>query len=476
MMWRYNSCEVSVSSERVLHLALPPLLAGLTLLIFGVSTAAPAGLPESIIYNPLVADVIAQVTTPALKYELEGLTGERLVTVGGVSYTIDSRNILRGNAAELATQYAYEWLSETGLDVSYHTYTWGDYEGRNVVTEKRGVVDPEQIYLVTAHLDDMPPGARAPGADDNASGSVAVMLAARLLASRDLAYTVRFVLFTGEEYGLLGSDAYAADCAARGENIRGMINLDMIGYNTGSPVHEIFARSGDGVGAAESRQLATLFADTVSVYELDLIPQEIVIDDYPLVGGSDQWSFLVQGYPAILVSEGFESGDFNPHYHTVSDTLSLIDLDYYADLTRASIAALAHVGHILPDDGVGQLSGTVYDAQADQSAPQATVAAFWPTYHYTFTTETGRDGVYVLSVPAGAYTLTVRTASLAYAPVLVTDVVVSPGASVVQDVALGNGEGVPEPAPQPVADLGNPAQVLALLVYVWQAVFFSLEW
>jgi len=321
----------------------------------------------------------------------------------------------------------------------------------------------------------MPPGARAPGADDNASGSVAVMLAARLLASRDLAYTVRFVLFTGEEYGLLGSDAYAADCAARGEDIRGVINLDMIGYNTGSPVHEVFARSGDGAGAAESRQLATLFADTVSVYELDLIPQEIVIDDYPLVGGSDQWSFLVQGYPAILVSEGFESGDFNPHYHTVSDTLSMIDLDYCADLTRASIAALAHVGHILPDDGVGQLSGTVYDSQVDQPAPWATVTAFWPAYHYTFTARTDGDGAYALSIPAGAYTLSVRTVSLAYAPVVVTDVVVSAGASVVQDIALGDGEGVPEPAPEPAVDLGDPAQVLALLVYVWQVVFSSLS-
>jgi hypothetical protein len=474
MGWRSISCEVRVISDRSLHLVLPPLLAGLALLVFaGVATATPVDLPESIIYNPLVADVIAQVTKPTLKYELEGLTGERPVTVDGVSYTIESRNILEGDAAEMATHYAYEWLSETGLDVSYHAYTWGDYEGRNVVAEKRGLVDPEQVYLITAHLDSMPRGPRARGADDNASGSVAVMVAARLLAPHDLAYTVHFVLFTGEEYGLLGSDAYAAECAAREEDIRGVINLDMIGYNTGSPVHEVFARSGDAAGAAESRRLAAFFADLVSVYDLDLVPQEIVIDDYPLVGGSDQWGFLARGYPAILVSEGFESGDFNPHYHTVSDTLSMIDLDYCTDLTRASVAALAHVGHILPGDGVGQLSGTVYDAQADQSVPQATVAAFWSTYHYTFTTETDRDGAYTLSVPAGAYTLIVRTASLAYAPVVVTDVVVTPGASVVQDVALGVEK---DPAPEPAVDLGDPARVLALLVYVWQAIFASVEW
>ena len=465
-----------MSSDRLLRLVSPPLLAGLALLAFvGVVAAAPV--ESNVVYNPLVADVIAQVTTPTLKYELEGLTGERPVTVGGVSYTIESRNILEGEGALVATQYVYEWLAETALDVSYHAYTWGDYEGRNVVAEKRGLVDPDVIYLITAHLDDMPPGPRAPGADDNGSGSVAVMMAARLLAPRDLAYTVRFVLFTGEEYGLLGSDAYAADCSARGEDIRGVINLDMIGYNTGSPVHEIFARSGRTTGAAESRELAAIFAEMISVYDLDLIPKEIVIDDYPLVGGSDQWSFIVQGYPAILVSEGFESGDFNPHYHTVSDTLAVIDLDYCADLTRASIAALAHVSYILPSDDVGQLSGVVYDSEAGQPVSGATVAAFWPAYRYTFPTGTGRDGTYELLVPAGEYTLTVQATSRSNTPVAITHVVVPPGASVVQDVVLGDGkEAVPEPTPEPVADLGDPARVLALLVYVWQAIFASLEW
>jgi hypothetical protein len=287
------------SGRRLLRALLPLLLAGLGLLILAVgATAAP---PETVIYNPMVADVISQVTTPTLVYELEGLTGERPVTVAGISYTIATRNVLQIEAISMATRYAYEWLAGTGLDVSYHDYSWGDTEGRNVVAEKPGLVDPGEIYLITAHLDDMPPGPRAPGADDNASGSVAVMMAARLLAAHHFAYTVRFVLFTGEEYGLLGSSAYAADCAARGENIRGVINLDMIGYNTGRPVYEIFALEGDSATAAESRQLAGLFVDVASVYDLDLEPQELVMDVYPLVGGSDQWGFLQVGYGLELL-------------------------------------------------------------------------------------------------------------------------------------------------------------------------------
>ena len=146
------------------------LLASAGLLILAsVAGAAP---PDTVFYNPIVADVISEVTTPTLAYELEGLTGERPVTVAGISYTIATRNSLQSEAISMATRYAYEWLAETGLDVSYHEYSWGDHDGRNVVAEKPGLINPEEIYLITAHLDDMPPGPLAPGADDNASGSV----------------------------------------------------------------------------------------------------------------------------------------------------------------------------------------------------------------------------------------------------------------------------------------------------------------
>lgn len=459
-----------VSRLRLRYAVFSLLLAGIGLLTFSaVAMAAP---PDTVVYNPVVADVISEVTTQTLTYELEGLTGERPVAVAGISYTIATRNNLQSEAISMATRYAYEWFAETGLDVSYHTYSWGDYEGRNVVAEKPGLVDPDEIYLITAHIDDMPPGSLAPGADDNASGSVAVLLAARLLADRHLAYTVRFVLFTGEEYGLLGSDAYAVDCAARGETIQGVINLDMIGYNTDEPIHEIFALRGDSVVAENSRRLSELFVDVVALYDLDLVSRELIMDDYPLVGGSDQWSFLARGYPAILVSEGFEVGDFNPHYHTVDDALSEMDLDYCANIVRASIATLAHLAHILPDGSLGQLSGTIYDLHTEQPAARSTIVAFWPTYHYTFTTTTDEDGVYAMPLPAGEYALVVRPASLAYSATL-TGVVVPADGVVVQDVVLCTGEEavLEEPFVLPadfIFSLLKPARMFVLLIHYLQ--------
>jgi hypothetical protein len=430
MMIMMNRVSVRRQSPRLLQAALPVLLAGLALLAFWIGVAlaqAPADLPEAAGYNPLVADIVAQVATPTLKYDLEGLTGERPVTVAGSLYTITTRNSYQTQAISMATRYAYEQLAETGLAVAFHDYTWGSYQRRNVVAEKPGLVDADEIYLITAHIDDMPNSSVAPGADDNGSGSVAVLLAARLLASRHFAYTIRFVLFTGEEQGLRGSAAYAADCAARGENIRGVVNLDMIAYNSDA-LRAIDLHASNSVPA--SLALADVFSDVIGIYGLDLTPSRFV--DGWAVTRSDQWSFLARGYPAFLAIE--DDDDFTPYYHTNSDALATLDLDYYADFTRAAIAAIAHLARVLPGGGVGQLSGAATDLETSQPLSGATVAAFWPTYSYTFTALTDAGGAYTLFLPVASYTLTVE--SQFYYAVTVADVSIVTDTVTARDLEL----------------------------------------
>lgn len=93
--------------------------------------------------------------------------------------------------------------------------------GRNVVGIQPGEGRPGEIVVVCAHLDDMPEAGPAPGADDNASGSAAVLEAARILSQYRFDRTLHFVLFTGEEQGLLGSRHYVTDAQAGGSNIVG---------------------------------------------------------------------------------------------------------------------------------------------------------------------------------------------------------------------------------------------------------------
>lgn len=418
-------------TPRSLRTILPILLAStaLSVLLGGIASAAPTDLPPAIVFDQAIAATISQVSTRTLEYELAGLTGERPITVAGSLYTITTRYSYYTEAISLATRYAYEQLAESGLAVAYHPYTLDCcLPRRNVVAEKPGLVAPDEIYLITAHLDSMSrdqPYDLAPGADDNGSGSVAVLAAARLLAPHHFAHTVRFVLFTGEEQGLRGSAAYVAGCQARGENIQGVVNLDMIAYN--SDAERIIDLHGY-TGVPASLELTRIFSEVVSVYGLDLVTDRI--SDFWLIYVSDQWSFLQYGYPAFMVIEDID--DSTPAYHQISDTLSTLDLGYYADATRAAIATIAHLGQPV---SAGYLSGTVYALDTGNPLP-ATVSVFAPMAHYTYTTSTDASGRYLLPLAAGHYTLTAWPASPGHYLAMITNLSIITDAVTVQDIDL----------------------------------------
>jgi len=385
--------------------------------------ASPANLPTSPSYDPIIAEIITWVNTPTLAYDLAGLTGERPVVVAGSLYTIATRNSLQTEAISMATRYVYEQFASFGLPVAYHDYTYSSHRWRNVVAEKSGVISPSRIYALTAHVDNLPEGALAPGADDNGSGSVAVLTAARLLAPYHFTHTLRFVLFTGEEQWLRGSAAYAADCKARGEDIAGVVNLDMIAYNsTYQPIIDLYAQT----GMTGSLELTRLFSNVIGVYELDLIPHRYDVSSGFPIQNSDQWPFLQQGYPAFLAIEDLD--DMTPYYHTVGDTLETLDLAYYADYTRASIAAIVHLGGLL-----GELAGAVHETDTGRPL-EAVVEARASRHASPFTTSSTLTGAYTLSLPAGRYTVTI--ARPLYYPAVFTGVSIVGGVATQREATL----------------------------------------
>ncbi len=298
--------------------------------------AATSTLPATVEYDSWVAAVIAQVDTDVLYQYEEWLSGEDAALVGGQVYTITTRHTDSGLPIQMATQFVYEHLQGLGLAVEYHNWSRSDHSGRNVIATQPGRVDPEIVYIICAHLDDMPTGSVAPGADDNASGSAAVLMAADLLGGRDFSYTIIYALWTGEEQGMLGSTAWAAEAAAAGRNIAGVINLDMIGYDSdATPDIDLYARS----TVPGSVTLTHVLSDVVGLYELDLVPEIFV--DVTLGNYSDNRSFWDYGYAAFLAIE--DDDDFTPYYHTPSDTLATLNMAYMTDFTRAAVGTLAHL-------------------------------------------------------------------------------------------------------------------------------------
>jgi hypothetical protein len=296
--------------------------------------------PAAITPDSLIQEMIDQVDSATVYQYTGDLSGEWPTTIGGSPYTIVTRHTYSGTPIEKATQYAGEHLEALGLTVEYHE--WDDPTYPNVIGELVGEGSPDSIVIICGHIDDMPSGPLAPGADDNASGTTAVLVAADIMTNYDWHYTLRFALWTGEEQGLWGSYYYAQRCYSLNEPIVGVLNLDMIAYNTigSSPRIDLHADQ----TMPGTMDLAQLFADAVDAYNLNLIC-EIVPNG---TSASDHASFWAYGYVAILGIEDF--GDFNPRYHTTGDRLEYLDMGYYVEFVRASVATFAHMAGVRSDE------------------------------------------------------------------------------------------------------------------------------
>jgi PKD repeat protein len=357
------------------------------------------------VYNSTIQQMINQVNQTTVETYDGNLSGENPVNIGGSPYTITTRNTNSGTPIDKATQYVYEFMEGLGLAVSYHNWSLSGYSGRNVIGELAGTTQPDEIVLITAHLDCMPSSGTAPGADDNASGSVGVMVSAEILSQYQFYRTIRFVFFTGEEQGLLGSNVYADDVYAAGDNIVAVYNMDMLGYDgTGGPDLRLHTRLTSNPGYPGDLAIANTFIDVVNDYNMtnDLTP----ILDPDGITQSDHYPFWSNGYSAIL---GIEEHDFDmtPYYHTSSDTLSTLNLVYFTNFVKASVGTSAHLA--LLDDGtlIAGFSGSPTSGPAPLTVnfvDQSTGATSWSWDFGDSGTSTQQNPGHTYTTP-GVYTV-----------------------------------------------------------------------
>jgi hypothetical protein len=350
--------------------------------------------------DPLVEEMLALVNQGTLRQYEEWLTGEEPALVGGEPFVIATRYTFSDTHIQKATQFAFEHLETLGLETEYHQWESPSYP--NVIATQVGLTDPDTTYVISAHLDDLPRGQIAPGADDNASGSAAVLAAADILSQYQFGCTLKFALWTAEEQGMRGSGAWAKWAALQGMDIRGVLNMDMIAYDSDDhPEVDLHARR----EITGSVPMANTFAAVVDAYDVDLLP-EILVNE-PLGTRSDNRSFWDEGYPAILATEDGE--DFNPNYHTVNDTLSALDLAYMTEVVKASVATLVHTSDCLLPAGVGHLDGYVTEASSEGQGTRDPIAGAAVSMHndagQIYQAVTDHTGYYTRTLPVGTYTI-----------------------------------------------------------------------
>jgi hypothetical protein len=236
---------------------------------------------------------------------------------------------------------AFDHFAGLGMATTFQSWSAGGYSGRNVVATQAGTVRPAEIVVIVAHLDDMPHTTNAPGADDNASGSAAVLTAAGTFRQYRFERTIRFLLVTGEEQGLYGSGAHAAAAKAAGDNLVAVFNMDMIAWDSNADgALDLHTRLTGNPGYAADLAIASAFTNAVARYGFTgLLRPQIDPSGDP---DSDHASFWDYGFPAVMAIEDYN--DFNDaNYHTTGDTLASLAgcWTYYVRFLKACIATVA---------------------------------------------------------------------------------------------------------------------------------------
>jgi hypothetical protein len=202
----------------------------------------------------------------------------------------------------------------------------------NTVAEIPGTDWPGQVVILGAHLDSWDLGT---GVTDNGTGSMVVLEAARTIMKSGLKprRTIRFILFTGEEQGLLGSRAYAAEHAAEADSVQAVLVLD---NGTGMIIGQALQGRDD---------LEQLWKDLLA----PVVPLGAARVRQGNKGGTDHLAFVPYGVPAFNFDQ--ESRGYNHTHHSQVDTY---DHAVEADLRQASAVMavtafeLANLSQLLP--------------------------------------------------------------------------------------------------------------------------------
>ncbi len=273
----------------------------------------------SVAADPRVQSLVAQVSRDRMSAHIQDLESfqTRYATTG---------------SARAAAETIFRHFAEVGVAVHTEEFVSGGVTVSNVIATIPGRVSPNQVVVVGAHYDSF---ARivflttAPGADDNASGTAGVMEMARILAGQAFDFTIRLIAFAAEETGLNGSRDYATRARQRGEQVVGMLDLDMIAFVDRAP------EDVDVTANPASTWLVDHYVSLAAAYTG--LPVRRIVDASSR--SSDHAPFWDQGYSAVEIIEDIPLA--NPYYHTAGDRFGTLNMDFATDVVRTTLAVAA---------------------------------------------------------------------------------------------------------------------------------------
>ena len=236
-----------------------------------------------------------------------------------------------------ASQYIFDKFTEFGYSNVYFDslYFPGPVQ-RNVVAVKLGTMLPDRVIVIGGHYDSVTfdgncdPDTLAPGADDDASGTVVTMELARILADLDTDVSVIFVAFAAEEQGLWGSTHFAQQAYNQGMDIIVAISLDMLANEADDDWNiRLNVESPANPFAQVIEAMAANYTDITAQYWT------------PLNSQSDHYPFYQLGYDVVFVIES----DYSPNVHLCTDTIENLNIPYCTDAAEMMAASVVFIAN-----------------------------------------------------------------------------------------------------------------------------------
>jgi hypothetical protein len=273
--------------------------------------------------DSLINNIVSEVNADSIRFIIQSLQNFK------------TRFLLSNKRDSVANWIKHQFQKIGYTDVKIDSFYKVNVWNKNVIASLPATNGSEQYIVVGGHHDSFSSGdpmVFAPGADDNASGTAAVLEIARVLKKKGYVpeVNIKFVTFAAEEYGLYGGFDYADKAYANGMKIKLMINHDMISNNPGQAI-------GSNVninyysGSEDFREIAKQNTNNFS--------KLIARTGGRNISGSDSYAFWSYGYPAVY----FEEYNFSPVYHSTQDIITNCNMDYCTEVIKGSCATLLFV-------------------------------------------------------------------------------------------------------------------------------------
>jgi hypothetical protein len=243
-----------------------------------------------------------------------------------------------GDSCKAAAQWIAAKFQAYGCDtVILQDHTAG--HAPNVIGIRYGVSGERQPYaIIDGHFDGV---LVSPAADDNGSGTASALEACRVTQGFQFQHDLRFIAFSGEEFGLFGSEYYAGQARSQGDSILGVLNFDMIAYEDSPPEDlEVIGK----VASPPCEPFCDWFIAIADTYTTLPCNKDMVSD----MQSSDHGPFWNNGYLAFCGIEDY--WPVNPYYHTAGDSIGAgyNNNDFCTEVIKAGVAALATMGEPVP--------------------------------------------------------------------------------------------------------------------------------